>query len=143
MTKNKVIYLFGLVISTVIIATTAIGVASILTREKNKENFTTKFITADDSGTTLSLKKGDKLNLELKDYGDGGYAWEIVTLDEKILSLTEKSDSQPSGLMGDFGSDIWVFTTGKTGSTTLELKCSRPWDKTDVCATFTIQVEVQ
>ena len=88
MTKNKVIYIFGLVISALIIATTAIGVASILTGETNKGNSTTKFITAADSGTTLSLKIGDKVNLELKDYGDGGYVWEIVTLDEKILSLS-------------------------------------------------------
>jgi predicted secreted protein len=143
MTKNKVIYIFGLVISALIIATTAIGVASILTGETNKGNSTTKFITAEDSGTTLSLKKGDKVNLELKNYGDGGYTWEIVTLDEKILSLSEKSHSQTSGFMGDFGSDIWVFTAEKTGSTTLELKCSRSWDKTDVCATFTLQLEVQ
>jgi len=89
------------------------------------------------------LKKGDKLNLELKDYGDGGYIWEIVTLDETMLSLIERYDSEPSGMLGDFGNDIWVFTAEKIGSTTLELKCSRPWDKTDVCETFVIEVEVQ
>jgi len=143
MTKNKVIYLFGLVISAVIIATTAISVASILSEKTTKENNSTKFITAKDSGTTISLKKGYKLNLELKDYGDGGYSWEIVALDETVLSLTERYDSEPSGMMGDFGNDIWVFTAEKTGSTTLELKCSRSWDTTDVCATFIIEVEVQ
>ena len=143
MTKNKVIYLFGLMISIVIVATTAISLASMLTEKTNKENATTKCITAQNSGTAISVKNGDKIRLELKDYGDGGYAWEIVTLDENVLSLTEKSDSQPSGLMGDFGSDIWVFTAEKAGSTLLELKCSRPWDKSDVCATFTVQVEVQ
>jgi len=143
MSKNKVIYLFGLVISAVIIATTAISVASMLTEKPIKENNPAKFMTAEDSDTTISLKKGDKLNLELKDYGDGGYSWEIVTLDETVLSLTERSDSEPSGMMGDFGNDIWVFTAEKTGSTTLELRCSRSWDKIDVCATFNIQVEVQ
>ncbi len=143
MTKNKVVYLFGLVISAVIIATTAISVASILTGKIAEENNTTKFITAEDKGATISLKKGDKINLELKDYGDGGYSWEIVTLDETVMSLTERSDSEPSGMMGDFGNDIWAFTAQKTGSTTLELKCSRSWDKTDVCATFAIEVEVQ
>ena len=143
MSKNKVIYLFGLVISIAIIATTAISVASMLSDKTTKENNYMKFITAEDSGTTLSLKKGDKLNLELKDYGDGGYSWEIVTLDETVLSLTERFDSEPSGMLGDFGNDIWVFTAEKTGSTTLELKCSRSWDKADVCAEFIIQVEVQ
>jgi len=143
MTKNKVIYLFGLVISAVIIATTAISVASMLAEKPIKENNTTKFITADDNSTTISLKKGDKLNLELKDYGDGGYSWEIAALDEKVLSLTERSDSQPSGMMGDFGNDIWVFTADNVGSTILKLECSRSWDKTDVCAMFTVQIEVQ
>ena len=143
MTKNKIIYLIGLVISTSIIATTAIGVASLLTEKPTKENNTTKLITAEDSGTTLSLKKGEKVNLELKDYGDGGYTWEIITLDEMVLSITERYDSEPSGMLGDFGNDIWIFTAGNPGSTTLELKCSRSWDTTDVCAMFTIQVEVQ
>ncbi|MDH7517534.1 MAG: protease inhibitor I42 family protein [Candidatus Thermoplasmatota archaeon] len=141
--KNKVIYMFGLVISAVIIVTTAISVVSILKAKTTDENHTTKFITAEDNDATLFLKKGDKLNLELRDYGDGGYTWEIVTLDETVLSLTERYDSQPSGMLGDFGNDIWVFTAEKTGSTTLELECSRSWDKIDVCATFVIEVEVQ
>jgi len=131
------------VISTAIIATTAIGVASFLTEKPTKENNDTKLITVEDNGTTLFLKKGETVNLELKDYGDGGYTWEIITLDETILSITERYDSEPSGMLGDFGNDIWVFTSGNLGSTTLELKCSRSWDKTDICATFTIQIEVQ
>ena len=143
MKGNKKMFLFGLVLIAVIVAGAIIVVGSTLSKKPVEKNDATKYLTAEDDSTTLQLKKGDKVNLELKDYGDGGYSWEIVTLDEKILSLTERSDSEPSGLMGDFGNDIWVFTAGKIGSTTLELKCSRPWDKTDVCATFTVQVEVQ
>ena len=143
MKGNKKMFLFGLVLIAVIVAGAIIVVGSTLSKKPVEKNDATKYLTADDDSTTLQLKKGDKVNLELKDYGDGGYSWEIVKLDEKILSLTERSDSQPSGLMGDFGNDIWTFTAEKTGSTTLELKCSRPWDKTDICATFTVQVEVQ
>ncbi len=127
----------------VIVATTAISVASMLTAKPPKEHDGTRYITAEDSGSTLFLKQGEMVNLELKDYGDGGYTWEIVTLDETIVSLVEKTDSEPSGMLGDFGNDIWMFRAVKTGSTPLELSCSRAWDKTDVCATFTIQVEVK
>lgn len=143
MTKNKVIYLCGLLICTVIVATTAISVASMLTAKPAKEYDGAKYITAEDSGSTLFLKQGDMVHLELTDYGDGGYTWEIVTLDENIVSLVEKTDSEPSGMLGDFGKDIWSFTATNTGSTPLELTCYRAWDNTDVCATFTIQLEVQ
>jgi len=142
MKGNKKVILFGLMISTVVVVGAILVVGSTLSKQSAEKNYAARYLTSDDDGITLYLNKGDKLNLELKDYGDGGYAWEITELDEKILSLTERSDS-PSGLLGDFGNDIWVFTAEKTGSTTLELKSSRPWDKTDVCATFTVQLEVQ
>jgi predicted secreted protein len=143
MKGNKKVILFGLMVTTVVVIGAIMVVGSTLSKQSAEKNYATRYLTADDNGTTLHLKKGDTVNLELKDYGDGGYTWEIVSLDETIVSLTEKTDSQPSGLMGDFGNDIWVFTAEKTGSTTLELKCSRPWDKTDVCATFTVELEVQ
>ncbi len=95
-----------------------------------------------DNGTTVSLKKGEQVRLELKDYGGGGYSWNIESLDSNILSLTQRSDSESSGMMGDFGKDIWVFIAEHTGSTTLNLLCNRPWDMTDTCEEFTVHINV-
>lgn len=142
MTTNKKIYFFGLVLSIGILTTTAIGVGSLLSNKKIKENTTTTYLTITDNGATVSVKKGDQVSLELKDNGDGGYSWTLGALDQTILSLTQRSDSQPSGLMGDFGNDIWVFTAEHPGSTTLNLVCNRPWNTTDTCATFTVQIQV-
>ncbi len=142
MSTNKKKYLFGLVLSIGILTTTAIGVGSMLSDKKIKENATTTYLSITDNGTTVSARKGDQVSLELKDYGDGGYSWTLVALDQNILNLKQRSDSQPSGLMGDFGNDIWVFTAEYPGSTTLNLLCNRPWNTTDMCATFTVQIHV-
>ena len=142
MSTNKKIYLFGLVLSMGIFTTTAIGVGSMLSGKRMKENATTTYLTINDNDATVSVKKGDQVSLELKDYGDGGYSWTLVALDQSILSLTQRSDSQPSGLMGDCGNDIWIFTAEHPGSTTLHLLCDRPWNTTDTCATFTVQIHV-
>jgi predicted secreted protein len=141
MKENKTIVIFVLVVVAAVVSGTVISIA--ISGSSAKKDFATIYLTEKDDGKTISLDKGDVLNLELKDYGDGGYAWEIVKLDEQVINLTKRFDSETSGLMGDFGSDIWVFNAEKAGSTTLGLECSRPWDKTDVCATFTVQIEVQ
>ena len=125
----------------IIIGTTGISVSSVLA-EKSVKNLSTKYLTILDNGATVSVKKGDKIHLELKDYGDGGYSWSIVSLNQNILSLKERTSSQPSGLMGDFGNDIWVFTAENTGSITLSLECKQPWNggETSEMVAFTIQV---
>jgi predicted secreted protein len=142
MASNKKIYIFGLVSVAVIIATTAIGVGSLLSDKAIKQTGTMIFLTMADNGNTISVKKGDQVHLELKDYGDGGYAWNIKTIDDKIFSLSQRLDSESSGMIGDFGNDIWIFTAEETGTMTLGLECQRSWDTSDICASFSIVINI-
>jgi len=143
MKAKKIVLLIGLVAIAVITAGTVIGVN--LSSQKQKDPWTAKVfsLTEADNTTVVSMKIGDKLNLTLPDYGDGGYVWGIVHNDENIVFKTEQFTWGSSGMLGDFGKDTWVFTAIHTGSSTIELCCQRPFGEQDICQTFTVIVNVQ
>jgi len=145
MTKNTKLYLIGLVLIAAISATTVIGVGMMVTQKPTPAPAPilpkTKSISAADSGTIITLNKNDKIQLTLKNYGDGGYTWTIQRQDSGKIALLSQSHINGTAL-GDFGSDIWVFSALQPGTSSLELVCARPWNN-ESCATFTIQVVVQ
>jgi len=139
-TKNALL-LSGLVIIAAVAAGTVIGVS--LTNKPIKDlSPSTMYLTENDNGTTVSMKKGDQVNLTVRDYGDGGYVWVITDIDDEALSLINNFTWGSSGLLGDFGNDTWVFSAMKTGSTTLGLECRRSWDQNDICQKLVIEVEI-
>ncbi len=83
------------------------------------------------------------MNLTLPDYGDGGYIWEVIHNDDTMLSKTDQFTWGSSGMLGDFGKDTWLFTAVHTGSTTLELRCQRPFGEQEICQTFTVTIHIQ
>jgi predicted secreted protein len=142
MKTKKSLILVGLVAIVAVAAGTVIGVN--LTSEKpvNKQTPSTVYINADANDTTVSMKKGNIVNLTLQDYGDGGYVWTITAIDEKLLFQTDQFNWGSSGMLGDFGKDTWVFTATQTGSTTLSLECKRPFDGIDSCQQFVVHLEI-
>jgi predicted secreted protein len=142
MKTKKSLILVGLVAIVAVAAGTVIGVN--LTSEKpvNKQTPSTVYINADANDTTVSVKKGNIVNLTLQDYGDGGYVWTITGIDEKLLFQTDQFNWGSSGMLGDFGKDTWVFTATQTGSTILSLECKRPFDGLDSCQQFVVHLEI-
>jgi predicted secreted protein len=142
MKTKKSLILVGLVAIVAVAAGTVIGVN--LTSEKpvNKQTPSTVYINADANDTTVSMKKGNIVNLTLQDYGDGGYVWTITAIDEKLLFQTDQFNWGSSGMLGDFGKDTWVFTATQTGSTILSLECKRPFDGIDSCQQFVVHLEI-
>ena len=142
MKSKTTLIIVGLVAIVAIAAGTVIGVN--LTSEKpiNKQTPSTVYINADANDTTVSVKKGDTVNLTLQNYGDGGYIWTITRIDEKILFQTNQFNWGSSGMLGDFGKDTWVFTATQTGSTTLSLDCKRPFGENDTCQQFVVHLEI-
>jgi predicted secreted protein len=140
--KTSVI-IIGLVAIAVITAGTVIGVN--LSSQKQKEPWKQKIfsLTDVDNNTVVSMKIGDKLNITLPNYGDGGYLWEIVRNNENVVFKIDQFNSGGSGLLGDFGTDTWVFTAIHPGSSIIELRCQRPFGEHDICGTFTVTVTVQ
>jgi predicted secreted protein len=142
MTKNTKLYLIGLVLIATISATTMVGVG-MLASAPNKPAPKIYEIDATSSGKSITMKTGESIRLTLKDFGDGGYSWVIKDQDVRLLKLASASHSNASSALGDFGNNIWIFTAITPGSMTLNLTCARPWNTTDVCATFSINVVIQ
>jgi predicted secreted protein len=134
--------IIGLVAIAAVATGTVIGVS--LTAEKPKNQLTPSmvYLTIDDCNSTLSIKKGDSVNLTLPDYGDGGYVWSVTKCDENLLSQTDQFTWGSSGMLGDFGKDTWVFTAVHAGSTTLELACKRPFGENDTSQIFSVILHI-
>jgi predicted secreted protein len=142
MKTKKSLILVGLVAIVAVAAGTVIGVNLASEKPVNKQTPSTVYINADANDTTVSVKKGNIVNLTLQDYGDGGYVWTITAIDEKLLFQTDQFNWGSSGMLGDFGKDTWVFTATQTGSTTLSLECKRPFDGMDSCQQFVVHLEI-
>jgi len=104
----------------------------------------TSNITVDDSGSTLRLAVDDMVNLSLRDYGDGGYIWNITRVDSSLFQLRQHFNwGAKPGLVGDFGYDTWVFKAIGPGETTLTLVNHRPWMPIeDATMNFTITIQI-
>jgi predicted secreted protein len=142
MKAKKSLILIGLVAIVAIAAGTVIGVNLTSEKPMNKQAPSTVYISADANDTTVSVKKGETVNLTLQNYGDGGYLWTITPVDEKLLFQTNQFNWGSSGMLGDFGKDTWVFTAVQTGSTTLRLECARPFGEKDICQQFVVHLEI-
>jgi len=142
MKTKKSLILIGLIAIVAIAAGTVIGVNLTSKKPMNKQTPSTVYIKADANNTTISVKKGDTVNLTLQDYGDGGYVWTITRIDEKLLFQTDQFNWGNSGMLGDFGKDTWVFTATQTGSTTLSLECTRPFGEKNTCQQFVVHLKI-
>lgn len=88
----------------------------------------TSNITVDDSSSTLNLTVDDMVNLTLRDYGDGGYIWQITEVDSSLFQLQQHFNwGAKEGFVGDFGYDTWIFKAVGSGETILTLVNHRPW----------------
>jgi len=144
MKTNKKIVIYRVLTVAVIAAVAVISVGIALSGNPDIDDNTSMYLTLEDNGSTVSLNVGDTVNLTLKDYGDGGYIWGITKLNERVLNITDRLDwGIPEGIEGDFGYDTWIFTADDTGTTTLELACSRLWDDGDTYMIFTVGIEVK
>jgi predicted secreted protein len=142
-TKTSLIIIMLVAIAT-IAAGTVLGINLMSEKPIEKQTSSTIHCNVEDNHSTISIKKGDQVNLTLQDYGDGGYTWRIVTLDEQLLKKeSEQLNWGTTGMLGDFGKDTWIFTTLNTGSTTLKLECVRSFNTTDIAQTFVLTINIQ
>jgi predicted secreted protein len=142
MKMKKSILIIGLVTIAVIAAGTVIGVNLTNQKNINPKTQSTVYFSAIDHNTTVSIKKGNTVNLTLNDYGDGGYLWTITQCDTNLLRQTDQFTWGSSGMLGDFGKDTWIFSAVNTGSTTLQLTCQRPFGEQDICQTLKVTLKI-
>ncbi len=87
-------------------------------------------LTEKDSGRTATLKVGDKLLLNLRNPGSGGYQVLPPVYDGKILTLLSRRDLSPTkSRPGDFGRMEFVWQARQEGDTEVTVNIARPWEK--------------
>ena len=88
-------------------------------------------LTSADAHKDIAAKKGQKIQLTLRNPGDGGYQFDEVTLDMSLLILDSHThtSSPNNGMVGNFGTDTWIFTAVGSGKTTIKITASRSWEK--------------
>jgi predicted secreted protein len=88
-------------------------------------------ITDKNNGQAFTVKVGQKIIVNLRHPGGGGYNFLIPEHDKSILKMVGESAiprSKPRR-MGDFGRMVYEFQALKEGKTALVIPIKRPWEK--------------
>lgn len=98
----------------------------------------------DDNDSTITMQKGELLNVTLLSPSNANHDWIINTLDQDVLTLTESFHWGQTDEIGDTGKDTWVFKAVEKGNTTLSILCGSPWDSIEnLVDSFTLHLEVK
>ena len=114
----------------------SLGICSLAaTGGKNEQ---VRALTADDSGKTLVLKKGDFFTLTLRDRVDGGFHFNKGQFDPRILRLDRRYQGPPNpdSRPGRPGTATWEFSVLRKGKTILRMTVSRSGTPTDSITNF-------
>ena len=88
-------------------------------------------ITNKDNGRAFTVNVGQKIMVNLRDPGDGGYNFLAPEYDQGILKMVGERHlprAEPPR-MGDFGRKVYEFQAMNAGKTTLVIPIKRPWEK--------------
>jgi inhibitor of cysteine peptidase len=98
-----------------------------------------------DSGRTLELRVGDRIEVMLSGNPTTGFNWEPAATDGAILrQIGERIYTRDSNLIGAGGKMSFCFEAVGTGKTTLRLIYHRSWEKNVPPAkTFEVTVVVK
>ena len=106
-------------------------------------------ISADDNGSSLSMKPGETLLISIDGNPTTGYTWEVDSVDENILQLLGEPDYSTDfrlrpGMTGVGGTYKFTFTAMSEGTTTLKLKYWRTFEPENLpVETFEVTINVQ
>jgi len=97
----------------------------------------------EDNGTSVTLEKGQTLELTLPSNPSTGYSWQIASLPECLESAGESQfeSEAEEDVVGAGGMETLSFTAKEAGTGRLELEYKRPWE-TGVEAEDTFGVDV-
>jgi len=88
-------------------------------------------ITDRDNGRAFTVTVGQKITVDLRHPGGGGYNFLIPEQDQTVLKMVGEHRlprSEP-GRLGDFGRMVYEFQAVKEGQTSLVIPIKRPWEK--------------
>ncbi len=97
-----------------------------------------------DSGKTVEINVGDKLEIILDGNPTTGFIWEVSSLDSKFLGQGEEKFAPSSNNMGSGGLEIKSFQAVAPGTSQLSLIYHRPFEPNNPpLRSFTITVDIK
>lgn len=96
-----------------------------------------------ESGTTVTLRPGGKLNLKLDSNPTTGYYWYLKDIDASLVDQISEgyfADPAPEGMVGSGGHQMLVFEALATGKADLVLSYER--SPQDVAETLKLKIKV-
>ena len=112
-------------------------------------------ISKEDNGSTINIKKGDRINMSLIGSPSTGYSWRVVDLDTDVLEQDGEmvvKNSIPDEAVGDStrtvvggpGTFNFSFVANNSGDTVLHFVYHRHWEEgIEPEDTFYLNVKVQ
>jgi inhibitor of cysteine peptidase len=112
-------------------------------------------ISTEDNGSTINIKRGDRLNVSLLGNPSTGYSWEVVGLDTNILEqdgemvIKNSIPDEQVGVVtrtvvGGLGTFNFSFVANKSGEALLHFVYRRHWEKDiEPIDTFYLNVNIQ
>ena len=87
-------------------------------------------MTKTDSGSEITAKPGDVIQVELQSSGSTGYSWYIDQLDGEYLDLISENTKQTAddNKVGALTVVTWQFKVKKQGHTQLKMDYYRKWE---------------
>jgi predicted secreted protein len=90
-------------------------------------------LTEKDGGKTVTLRVGERLVLNLRNPGDGGYSVVTPVYNKSVLKLASRETLPPKAAtpprMGDWGRIVFTWEAAGAGETDLTVQISREWEK--------------
>ncbi len=102
-------------------------------------------ITESMDGQTVTVKAGESFTIKLSGNPTTGYGWQMADVDTSIVQQDGKTAYKMDlPIAGSGGMYTYHFKTVSAGTTTLNFKYLRSWEKDKApYKTFTITIEVQ
>jgi len=99
-------------------------------------------LTQSSNGSTVSVRTGDAIRVELPEIPTTGYRWTLALHDDILRPTGDDFQISSSQGIGGGGIRIFHFTARHPGDTNLRLTLVRPWQQNSPSETFSIQVHV-
>ncbi len=101
-----------------------------LSATTSQADLATLSLTEADTGRTVTLKVGEKLLLNLRNPGSGGYNVLPPVYDGELLTLLSRREVPPTKTkLGFFGRIEFVWQARQAGDTEVTINIARPWEK--------------
>lgn len=99
-------------------------------------------LTQGSNGSTVSVRTGDAILVELPEIPTTGYRWTLASHNDILRPAGDNFQISSSQGIGGGGTRIFHFTTRHPGDTNLRLMLVRPWQPNSPSETFNIHVHV-